>query len=685
MPKPLLVAFAFLIACSDGPTATSGDTDEGGGPGPGEYDPSGIVEAQAIVVETSVGPNPSEAPWIQCGFTLSASYVGQAGSEATITALVLRFHAGPDRTEPIDSTIIPATDVRQAFGGGAQLESGDTLYSGWYFRSSVPYNVTGYLRWSEDGDPAAEDAPFAFTCGPELNGEAPPTLTNVRITPSTDSIEAGTNMQVEFEIASELGLWETWLIVSSPPGIDTIVVAEQLRANATRSITVRHPFGSAQGTRLEIQVVTFDAWLRPAGSPMLTSPAVYDTQPPSVSHYYLNVDHQVCNPRGCQFASDTLLGFAWGAFDNGGLGYARLEIGDPPVWRDSAALSYLGGERRFPTSLDGLDGIYAVRGSIADAADNRVDVDMGELNVYPANGPEHTTELLLQTTHRALPDFATGRLYMVPSTGPVLVYDIATLTQIGEIAGPGASGPADLTQDGRLAIVHAGSDTIGIGHGSGSIVTAVVDRAGLEAELYITGIAVTATGTIIVVMQGNQGRSTVLELDPIDGTQRTLLSTPAGANYDATSIARSGDGSRVVVALLSGCAHTYDVASQTLGACVTIRGNLAGDATGNRWATSRALYDGSLTQIGLLDRDEGYPVLPAAPGWSYVATRRGLTRFDEATGLIRESHRAQEYTPDQFSPARLYVSPDSAFAVIAGRPQSGVNTYQTLITVVRLN
>lgn len=676
MPRPCRALSLFALAlfgCADDPTGTRPTNDAS-------------MSATASVFETQTGVVEWDEPWIECRLRLTAELDDDAAGDAYVDRIVFRVAVGPDRSEPVDSVTFSGNAVAQAFGSN-RIEPGEPLVTGWYFRMPVPFTLTGDIDWQLEAAGDVFRAPFELVCGPDLPADrpvAPPVVVRASI---TNAAEVGpeTPIVVDYAIFSGLGLWQTWLIITHDSGSDTIFVTEGLDDEAERQTELRFRPGSTDGSRFEVQIVAFDAWLRGTASQVLVSPVLNDEDPPRDADFYIDWDHRTCTPVHCQIASDSAIGFFMAGYDPAGLGFTRIRLGDPVAWSDSLWLLDALTPHRF-SAPQGLDGIYALSASIADVSDNRVDFpDLGEVSVFPARGSAFTRELLLHQTYTVLPDFEAGLLYLVPrSDSPARVYDLTTLERIRDIALPYPAGAAHL-RDGALAIAFPDSGTIMLDVGTPAARFLTIDRTGQFAGYRPTGLAVTSTGSVVVALNDSAGLGAAIEIDTASGVQTTLIEPTGSGPYDEMRLASSGDGSRVALYLASGCARIHDVASGTLTPCTQVTTTLSGDATGERWVTARTLYDGSLTPIASLARESGYPAAAGPTGSSFVATRRGLLRFDETTSLIRESWHAQEYSPiDYFISSQLHISPAGDVAVISGKPQSGVNTYQTLITVVDL-
>jgi hypothetical protein len=127
----------------------------------------------AVSVASLEGPTFLEnagEPRIRCNVTFRAQASG-TGSAVWQDATV-RFFIGTNRENPVDSLIVPASEIHEAWQG-EELEAGQSAESQWFFEASAPFAITAEFRYTNRGNSVAK-ATVQFRCGPNVPPNAAP-------------------------------------------------------------------------------------------------------------------------------------------------------------------------------------------------------------------------------------------------------------------------------------------------------------------------------------------------------------------------------------------------------------------------------------------------------------------------------------------------------------------------------
>lgn len=366
-------ALALLLgACSDS------------GTGPGDRD-QGQLDVSASRTALTIAPAGQDA-LVRCDLTIRARRADDADGPITIDRLVLRFHLGFDRETPFDS--LSVTDVASVLG--ARILSGDdeAAATAW-FELSAPFEIRGAM-YSHDADGNESTSNFVVECGPSFDdvlAVAPPALGDVDVSLTAGDVEAGTPIEVDFSASAAAGLWETWLLVASDAGTDTIRFYEALAAQASHTATVVFPPGASLGSRLSIRAVAWDAALRGTVSAPIESAALIDTIAPTASMGFarpsnctlVSCQYPPCTPTTCNFHQGFTPHLEIWARDASGFGSATLRFDDlPPI-----QIPITGVMTQQPITLPaGLTGVVHMTGTVEDVHGNVTEIDLGSATIH---------------------------------------------------------------------------------------------------------------------------------------------------------------------------------------------------------------------------------------------------------------------------------------------------------------
>src|SRR3712207_5485851 len=168
--RPLagLLGLVVLSACRDG-TA----------PDPG-------VDV-AIGVSRFTGPTVTETvdgPLVNCDVELRASATGKGS--ATWLDATFRIYLLADLTTPVDSSVVDAGEIRQAWGAD-EIATGETVESLWGIASPIPLAAELEFRYQPSLGRNAKSSKVRFSCGPTIApNTAPPAITALSVTRSEE-------------------------------------------------------------------------------------------------------------------------------------------------------------------------------------------------------------------------------------------------------------------------------------------------------------------------------------------------------------------------------------------------------------------------------------------------------------------------------------------------------------------
>lgn len=677
----LLLLLASLAAACSEPSGPSG---------PDNLDQLDNLVVDATVLETEVAPLPNTRPWIECRVRIDARPVGDVEGPIELDRIDLAFFSGVDREAPVDTLIASPSRLELEFGRRGVYR--DTVSSEWDLRADAPYDLRGVVLYTDhDGD--SGEAPFAFTCGPRLDGTDPvdgPAVTSLSFAPNASMIEVGAPVTISYKASAPLGLWETWIVVTHTFGVDTIRRNESLAAETSRSVDVPNPSGAPLGSRMSVRVIAIDAALRQADITPVITPVLNDTTRPRLDRaMFVQAGPGACSPVSCQVAAGAPVTANIEAFDASGLVTFRVSYGDPvdrsdevPLDTDSVVLPPI-----FET------GPVHATGTLIDRYGNATEpFDLGTLQIYPALGDSVTHDAVFdgRTTFRR-PDFTRNRLYMAqPGSSTLRVVDFAGLTELSPIELGGVPGGLDVSPDGTVVATIPDAHAIELHAPDGSLVRTIPITAFAARSGYRAGDVVhTAKGTLLVAlnrgMYGDGGNGVVLEIDPIAETQTIVGDTSAASVAYHYALIRSGDGAHVVLQQGNG---DYPSRTSLLDVVTGVLDDtgmqdlprLRANIDGTVWAAPDGVWDEHLNLISRgwgVEASDAVVPNPLDSDQLFVLEGRGFARF-RTDGVILETRPATELVDGD-----LWISPDGGLALAAGGISYEPTT--THVTTVRLD
>ena len=619
----------------------------------------------AITLTQLTGPNISDLgagqQRVECDINLSASATGAA--RATWLDATLFLYAGTARTTPVDSTLIPATEIQRSWGA-SDIGPGDTQQSGWRISAALPFGAALAYRYQPPTG-GVRSTRVTFTCGPEIANPQPPTISGLSVQPPGSEIEPGGTLIVHYIAESDVGLWSSSVKTSGACTLEQNF-SERLLRSSERTVSLVIPGTCTVGASLSFQVIATNAALQ---STTVLSPrpfAVVDRTPPQVFGDHLP------NAIDYYFVGDTLRPFI-SAQDNRAVRSIIWEV-QPSGVRDS--ISGPGGRfvdipirpewagtriqiRLFARDLSGL------------VSDTLVAPITG-LPIYPTvQRPTRWTTIAGDVEDLAF-DSKRGMLYLVQAEGSVRigVFSLSNLA-IGESI-PLRTGASDLDltpSDDSLVLALPYDRALGIidlRQSSPRTVTVLplksLDTTTQQAPWQVR---VGANGKAYVMLEGpTPTPSGLLEVDFATGTERLITgSNIAGARYE-----RSFDRTALIFDRGTDLLERYDVALDAFGplhAPRSIYGPLRVDGDGARVSIGLDVYDASLDFLRRLPSVYGGEAVPGAAlskdgTFLYsVLGFRGIARTRTSDGVVLDR------SPTPFSASGyLRVSPDGNTLII---------------------
>src|SRR5687767_4981073 len=612
--------------------------DDSTGPEPATDIAVAVLELDGPAISQEVGGEPR----IRCDVTFRATATGTG--RANWQDATIRFFVGPDRSRPVDSIFIPATEIHAAWVDTG-MDAGTTDESRWYFESGAPFAISADFRYrpSSSGT-TVKTANVSFLCGPEVPASStPPAIAELTLTAPVDGLEPSDTLLVSYRVTSGVGVWATAVELTGPCEA-FVEFLENLQTNVVRTVPIQIPPGCDLGAPLTVTVHASDAGLRLV-SRGVVGPSISDHTPPRVSVTVLNVFGTTTPIR---FAGDSIdLGVT--AFDNNGL---RAIVYDllPSGRRDSLVVtSNFNGRFRVPVPLD-VTGPVQVRlfaRDVVGLTSAEVTTPAGALQVYPTIGRPTLQATVSGGVSGLVIDADRAAIYIVPWFRPhITVLSAASLQATRTIDLPYNPTSLDFTRGGDSLLVTGGAGLTVIDLGTSTPeVTQVPLTLNSSLGQRSERVVVMANGKAFVALGGTSSQAfQLLEVNLATGEQRIRADAADGNGIaGASTIQRSPD--RMAFVYNGGPSHfrRYDLVTDqfTLGGNATPYGvKLSQDRGGQHSALSLDIYDVSLAFVRRVESIFGaaavsVPSTLSADGeYLYYAAAPGIMRSRVSDGLL---------------------------------------------------
>lgn len=526
----------------------------------------------------------------------------------------VRYYAGADREAALDSVEFAPSDgpfFRRSF-----ITAGRPDTTHWRFEAGVPFGVEMAFRYRLRRETADREVVQRVDCGAVVPpGAAPPAVTLVDVRGSDPVLEAGDTLLVHYRVQTGAPLWQSRVSVTG--AFDSVVdIFEDMVWQQDRIVRIVVPRQTVRGAPVTVHVATADVGFRTSETDSATSLTIGDTRPPVILD---------ASEGAHQLPAGSIHPIGVRASDDNDLAWLLWELDAPIAARDSAPVG--------PDSLVHL-GVVPMRVSPAwaglssgvtlwarDAAGNlsapyRVGgeplrfyriaptpaVATANLGFDVAGNPVSGRDLAY--------DAARHRLYATMPGHQLAILDLASMTRLAPIALPELPLSLDLTLSGdsllithldlpRLSVVDLESLAL-LPH----LPLAATDPAqdGATVAFGASGVRVLANGHAMLKMTypTDAGHGTV-ELDLANGVGRVrtdVVDGRGGAGDWWMRMARTPDRRRLVT--LSNCGRSYDLDSDSFGACGAVPGTLDGerlgiDRAGVRVISGTAVFGPSLS------------------------------------------------------------------------------------------
>jgi hypothetical protein len=543
-------------------TAACGD-DDGGITGP-DSGPVTVTISRVGVYQTGVDDQRQQ--YITCEVLFRAS---SEGTESVIwESATLYWYVGADRTLPVDSSFIAASDI----WGEPELPPGVPQESRAEIRAGAPFALRATFRYHARPRGSTRSAEASFTCGPEVpsGGTPEPELAGVSIQSLSGALEPGDTIRVRFTASSTIGLWETLVVLRDACELTTLF-SEGLAQRTTHDVAIPIPSGCTLGLPLTVGIVALDAALQEQYQVTTLTPALSDLTPPRIT---VSSSPGTPGVRGTFFAGDTL-SFMFEARDNHDVRALIWEI-YPAGIRDSLVVF---GPEVSPWIAVPLEdawvGPLELRFYARDATNltsDTVTTAPGDVQVRASVTLPSVDGTVPGGVDEVLFDVARGVLYALQQyQSRITVLETLTLGTVETIGLPAPAVDLDLTPGGDsllLTLPALGAlGVVDLGQATRQVV--VVPLTSLDSALYQRPIWVRAmaNGKAFVRLGGlGQESFRLLQVDLASRTETIRLDAGDQGYIGAARMERSADRTVLVLQGGPGLFQRYATATDTFGA-----------------------------------------------------------------------------------------------------------------------
>ena len=244
--------------------------------------PRGPLEV-AIAATASSAPNiwtsADSGQRIECAINLSAKASGT--DSATWSGGTIRFYEGTNRSVPLDSLAVSASDVQSKWGS-AHIAGGQTQTSQWNLQAGAPFSVEIELPY-QPAHSGADTAKASFDCGPKPAADArPPSSNSITVRTGSDSLQPGDELTIDYTITSTVGLWQTAVQLSGACPVYLTTHQAGLQTVLRSSVAIKLSAACQLGNNVVVTVFATDAGLETGSKALSTLYRLVDTRPPAL-------------------------------------------------------------------------------------------------------------------------------------------------------------------------------------------------------------------------------------------------------------------------------------------------------------------------------------------------------------------------------------------------------------------
>ena len=622
-----------------------------------------------IAVVSTGGPTfrtgADEQRLVACQLNLSLTASGKAN--ATWENAIFRFYVGKDRTTAADTSVIPGADLAQ--GWGAEITPGETKQSTWEVSGAFPFGGEIDFRY-RPASGKVKTAVVKFECAPAgAANAAPPTITSLTVQPASGELQAGTPLNVSFNVAAPAGVWQFTLSASGPCTYQR-VTGGQLETTLTQTLVVQLPFANCQfNTPLKITLGVVDAALQITSKTLTTSLVIKDDQPPTVTPLFFSPGDVAATTTlsGDFFGGDSIQ-FMPNPADNYRVAAVIWEV-LPYGTKDSVVVApnevpyflfaHLKPEWSGPIQLR----VYARDAS--GLTSNVVTTSPNAVMVHPMiDRPTRTTTVSGETRDIAI-NPKRGVIYLRQGNDHrIAVLSMSTLQVTATVPLPAVPMDFDLTPSGdSLLVLLYGQpqiDVIDLTQPTMPLTTIplTVDAASSQTPF---AVRVGSNGKAYVTFGASTPAAhTLAEVNLATHAQQTRPDAGVGGNTDIGNLWASLDRSVLMLSAGRTCLQRFSIAANSFSGCFepVAQGGLSMDATGGHFALGLDIYDASMQ---LLPKAPGHLVVFGVPQTLLSANGDVLFVLLPKFGFVRlrtSDSVILDRTPNPVTPSLIRMSPD---------------------------
>ena len=652
-------------------------------------DSTGPSLSTVVTVEVSALQGPTLStdadgfPLISCGVNLRAVATGPGS--AVWESAVFRWYLGPDRRTPIDSSVVPASEVRDSWGSSS-IATGTAQDALWSVTAGIPFGVAIEFRY-RPSEGSAKTTTVTFDCGPSVPpGTPPPSITLAAVRPPIEALEPGDTLVLDYSVSGPAGLWLTGIALSGPCESEQLFF-DSLRTSVTRAVRLPLRPGCALGRPIIATVFAIDAAAQETSRSIDTQISLVDHTAPALAVYFIPPGGLLsASLAGNFFVGDTIR-VQLQASDNHAVRTLVWEV-LPAGTRDSVLVSGTGATHNFSIPLDQADGSLQLRVYARDSVGNvspAVLTEPNAIRVYPTVQRPTRTATINGDLHEIAFDVPRGVMYLLLAQQRRLtVVSSTTLDVVRSVDLPSQPSDLDLSAGGDSLIVVLPLDRalaiydLRTPEAAPTILPLVsVDTPTVQRPL---NVRVASNGKAMVAFRDfNARRQSVLEVDFTTGQQRGRPEARGTNVVSDAQLTRSPDRSVIMLGNEAWFFQRYDAITDTFSPQRQPRhsGLLSLNAGGSLTAMGTSIYDASMQFVRAVQTPGGGPAANTLmsvdgeflylPDW-----RLGIVRSRVSDGLVADR------TPIPIRPNHIRVSPDGTMLVVIERQIIGSSRISTI-------
>ncbi len=621
-----------------------------------------VVLSAAQVSGPTVSTIQDTLPLVSCSVDLSATASG--ADTAVWVDGVVRLYGGVDRSTPLDSVMLSASDLQNSWGN-ARIGAGQTETAHWKVQATLPFRVEFEYRYRPRvGTNKTTDA--GLDCGPKIPAGTPaPSVDTLGVFHPLANVQPGDTLTISYRATSPVGILQTAVELSGPCSV-RVTLPEQIQTAVTRSVRLGIPATCQLGVPLTVSAFATDAALQTGSRALATQIVLVDSAPP-----VLDVVFDPAPP--VVFAGDSvtmhvtvsdnraLAMLGWEVLPAGAGDADSLTVTGQSANRDILVRVYPGASGPIQFRLYARDGVGNERETLTPWQAYPTVVLPAD-SVYDG-GP----------VSDAIADPRRQLVYAYQEYQAGLeVVSLATKTVTQTIPLPEPATDFDVTPGGDSLIVALGRSGLGIIDLRQSPLTVSLlplDPVDSTTPASAGFVRTTSNGKVFVSLL----QSGLLdEVDLATGAQRIRRDAGDNGDVGTARLGRSFDHSVMVLNGATTDFQRYDAATDQFGsrqstAITEVRPTA--DSTGGVVSVLTTLYDGSLQLLRQAAPTLTGPTVLSADGTTlYVINSRGVVRARVSDGSIvdRITH------PGNFGQAR--ISDDGSLLAVVGGGSAEVLT-----------